>query len=168
MINDVRKLFTQLAALAPALHMQLHSEKYPESLKLKPAIKYVPCVSMWVITWFWRTGHGSWVNPTSAISLFKEIIKGWTVGWAASSPAFDFYSAMDLRCGLIYWTLNYARDYPQWYDHITVISSTHNCYSNSEQYTAVSAHVLTLLQYLICHLADDKCVLQNMLSKDGE
>jgi hypothetical protein len=30
----------------------------------------------WVITWFWRKGQCSWVNPTSAIFLFKEILWG--------------------------------------------------------------------------------------------
>jgi hypothetical protein len=27
---------------------------------------------------------------------------GWTVGQAPNSPPFDFYSTIDLRCGLIY------------------------------------------------------------------
>jgi hypothetical protein len=66
---------------------------------------------LWIVTWFWRNGQGSWVDPTSAIILFKEILWGWTVGQSPSSPP---YSTIDLRCGLIYCTLNYAHDYPQW------------------------------------------------------
>jgi hypothetical protein len=62
---------------------------------------------------FWRKGQGSWVNPTSTIPLFKEILIWWTVGPTPGSPPFDFYSTIDLRCGLIYWILNLARD-PQW------------------------------------------------------
>jgi hypothetical protein len=47
-------------------------------------------------------GQGTWVIPTSAICLVKEIICGWTVGRALSSPPFDFYSTIDRRCGLIW------------------------------------------------------------------
>jgi hypothetical protein len=54
-----------------------------------------------LITWFWHKGQGSWVNSTSAIILFKGILWGLTAGRA---PSFDFYSTIDLRCGLIYWT----------------------------------------------------------------
>jgi hypothetical protein len=59
-----------------------------------------------------------WVNPTSAIFLFKDIAWGRTVGRTPSSHPFDFYSTIDLRCGLIYWTLTeLARDYPQCRQH---------------------------------------------------
>jgi hypothetical protein len=48
-------------------------------------------------------------------------------------------------------------------------SSTHNCYSNSEQYTVASAHVFLWRHYNLSFpfIADDKFVLQNML-KGGE
>jgi hypothetical protein len=55
-------------------------------------------MSHYISTWFWRKRQGSWVNPTSAISLFKESLQGWTVGRAPSSPPFDFYSTITLRC----------------------------------------------------------------------
>jgi hypothetical protein len=61
--------------------------------------------------WRWRQipklypieSFGNMFEPTSAIFLFKEIQQRWTVGRAPSSPLFDFYSTIDLRCGLIYW-----------------------------------------------------------------
>jgi hypothetical protein len=48
-------------------------------------------------------------------NLFVQVDSmGRTVGRAPSWPPFDFHSTIYLRCGLIYWTLNEARDYPQW------------------------------------------------------
>jgi hypothetical protein len=42
----------------------------------------------------------------------------------------------------------------------TIFNRGHNCYSNSQQFTPASVHVLTSLQFFICHLhnfvADDK------------
>jgi hypothetical protein len=46
-------------------------------------------------------GQGSWVNLTSAIFWFRGILWGWTVGRAPNSPPFDFYSTIELQCGLL-------------------------------------------------------------------
>jgi hypothetical protein len=70
--------------------------------------------SLCIITWFWHKGQSSWVNPTSAIFLFKEILWEWTVSRAPSSHPFDFYPTTDLWCGLIYWI------YWIWTSHVII------------------------------------------------
>jgi hypothetical protein len=52
----------------------------------------------------------------------------------------------------------------QCYTTLLFKQRTIHYYSNSEQYTAASVRVLASIQFFICHLADDKCVLQNMLT----
>jgi hypothetical protein len=36
----------------------------------------ISTIALSIIMWFWHKGQGSWVNPTSAIFLFKEILWG--------------------------------------------------------------------------------------------
>jgi hypothetical protein len=54
----------------------------------------------------WGRAHG--LIPLQQ-SFYSRKFYGWTVGRAPSSLPFDFYSTIDLRCGLIYRTLKDTR-----------------------------------------------------------